>query len=105
MRLKAEHIEACFEAARPLLLKGASTSTIQSHCISTVGHEPGPALVGKWRKRVGVEPRCASKLPCRKGHPVGQVKPFDPFTADEYAQIRNFNRLASYIKPTSRIAA
>lgn len=97
--------QQCFEAARLLLLNGASTSTIQNHCITTLGHDPSPSLIRKWRLKVDVQPRCASKLPCRKGHPVGQVKPFDPFTADEYAQIRNFNRLASYIKPTSRIAA
>lgn len=101
----SDFIEKAFNSCQHLLLSGSSASLIQTYCIDKHGYEPSPSTVRKWRKRVGVEPRCASKLPCRKGHPVGQVKPFDPFTADEYAQIRNFNRLASYIKPTSRIAA
>lgn len=97
-------IEQAFTGCQHLLLAGSPASLIQTYCVDHYGYEPSPSTLRKWRDRVGVPSR-APKLPCRKGHPVGQIKPYCPFTPEEIAQMQGFNRLISFMKPTRQIAA
>lgn len=98
--MKRTESAKCYAACELLLLNGAPSSVIQKHCFQTCQTEPSLTAIKAWRKKIGVPSRCQS---ARKTFPAR--KPFDPFTPEEYAQIRQLNRLASYMKPTGHIAA
>lgn len=92
--------QACFALCHLLLLNGAPASSMQDLCMARLGLAPGKTTIGGWREKVGVPYRNAAHLTNNKGRGFGGKKPFDPFTPEETALIREHNRLAAFMRPT-----